>query len=231
MKFWALLNASDGPGSAGWAGGQAGDVKGKGRARGEGLVRCLMSDSDDTADAAAAAAAVVVQVLVRKQQGGANKGMSRGLEAVRVTAEGMLPCAWNEVEGLQSLGRGYVPEPEPVQEVRPPNRRAVSYPPIVLLLHLGSTTHHSNTSRSTSPSRPRNKPRAPPYRSRTRTKVRFFPRRFPISSILDAHPHARVIGDEPPMTREPTAVGGGIIFEPGSEDDMDDDDPDEDLDF
>lgn len=42
--------------------------------------------------------------------------------------------------------------------------------------------------------------------------------------------HAR-IGDEPPLTREPAAVGGGIIFEPGSEDDMDDDDPDEDLDF
>lgn len=28
-----------------------------------------------------------------------------------------------------------------------------------------------------------------------------------------------------------TGTGGGIIFEPGSEDDMDDDDPDEDLDF
>lgn len=110
MKFWGLLNASDGPGSAGWAGGQAGDVKGKGRARGEGLVRFLMGDDGATED-------VVVQVLVRKQQGGANKGMTRTLEAVRVTAEGLLACAWNEVEELQSLARGYVPEPEPVEEV------------------------------------------------------------------------------------------------------------------
>jgi hypothetical protein len=34
-------------------------------------------------------------------------------------------------------------------------------------------------------------------------------------------------GDDAPST----VPQGGIIFEPGSEDDMDDDDPDEDLDF
>jgi hypothetical protein len=37
--------------------------------------------------------------------------------------------------------------------------------------------------------------------------------------------------DAPSQQRYDTVPTGGIIFEPGSEDDMDDDDPDEDLDF
>ncbi|GHJ89463.1 hypothetical protein NliqN6_5865 [Naganishia liquefaciens] len=183
MKFWSLLVTADGPGSAGWSGGQAGDIKGKGRARGEAVVRSLLGESDESAEAEA----VVVQVLVRKQQGGANKGMSRGLEAVRwgAGAEGMVPCAWNEVEGLRSLGKGYVLESETVEE-RHPSQQHIPF-------NL-SLTASQQASRAQVPI---------PY----------------------AHE-----GDEPSTPREPAALGG-IIFEPGSEDDMDDDDPDEDLDF
>lgn len=118
LRFWGILNASDGPGSAGWAGAQAGDLKGKGRARGDGLVRFLAGEDEPTS------LDVVVQVLVRKQQGGANKGMSRSLEGLRVGKEGnMVPCAWHDVEGLQDTGKTYTqPETEavPEQEVRPP---------------------------------------------------------------------------------------------------------------
>jgi elongator complex protein 5 len=38
-------------------------------------------------------------------------------------------------------------------------------------------------------------------------------------------------GDEGQPSSSKTGGGGKILFEPGSEDDMDEDDPDEDLDF
>jgi hypothetical protein len=111
-----------GLGTAGWAGGQAGDLKGKGHARADGLKRALTAaePTDEVLDwTNPSASGVVIQVLVRKSQGGAGKGMSRSLEGLRVRNQGMEVCAWNELDGLGDVGRTVVQaEKVETQEVR-----------------------------------------------------------------------------------------------------------------
>ncbi|KAJ9094809.1 hypothetical protein QFC20_006823 [Naganishia adeliensis] len=200
MKFWSILNASDGLGSAGWAGAAAGDVRGKGKAKAEGTSFALSGEelgsggvielvdwaSSGEGEVESAKGGVVVQVLVRKLQGGANKGMSRSLEALVPRGAGLVACPWNEVDGLRDVGRTYVSsavEPEKESQENHPSQQHIPF-------NL-SLTASQQASRAQVPI---------PY----------------------AHE-----GDDAPST----VPQGGIIFEPGSEDDMDDDDPDEDLDF
>jgi hypothetical protein len=232
MKFWSILNASDGLGSAGWAGAAAGDVRGKGKAKAEGTSFALSGEElgsggviefDDWAssgegDVESARGGVVVQVLVRKLQGGANKGMSRSLEALVPRGAGLVACPWNEVDGLRDVGRTYVssgvePEKES-QEVCSFGARSN------FADGKNRTTRRSNTSRSTSPSRRRNRHPVHKFQYRTRMKVSIS-RSCCDQMLID------FLGDD----ASSTVPQGGIIFEPGSEDDMDDDDPDEDLDF
>ncbi|KAI5450191.1 hypothetical protein NCC49_003340 [Naganishia albida] len=200
MKFWTFLNASDGLGSAGWAGAAAGDVRGKGKAKAEGMSFALSGEELSTGavievidwaasgegEAETVMGGVVVQVLVRKLQGGANKGMSRSLEALVPGGTGLAACSWNELNGLRDVGRTYVSSGvEPEQESQE-NHPSQQHTPFNL-----SLTAAQQASRAQVPI---------PY----------------------AHE-----GDNAPSA----VPQGGIIFEPGSEDDMDDDDPDEDLDF
>jgi hypothetical protein len=144
LRFWSILNASDGLGTAGWSGGQAGDLKGKGKAKAEGLKFALSaeelgedksgltieigdwagsgtgitkSEMDATASNAGSTSSagdggVIVQILVRKQQGGANKGMSRTLEALRPLRSASVPwsldsCPWYELSGMEDVGKAF----------------------------------------------------------------------------------------------------------------------------
>ncbi|KAJ9119305.1 hypothetical protein QFC24_005776 [Naganishia onofrii] len=237
LRFWSILNASDGLGTAGWSGGQAGDLKGKGKAKAEGLKFALSaeelgedksgltieigdwagfgtgitkSEMDATASNAGSTSSageggVIVQILVRKQQGGANKGMSRTLEALRPLRSASVPwsldsCPWYELSGMEDVGKafgktGKAVEPEQGDRVEQSNQEQ----------HHPSQQHIPFNLSLT------------PAQQASRAQV-------PI-------PYAHEGDDAPSQQRYDTVPTGGIIFEPGSEDDMDDDDPDEDLDF
>lgn len=184
MKFWSILNASDGLSSAGWAGAAAGDVRGKGKAKAEGTSFALSAEelgsggmielvdwaSSGEGEGESAKGGVVVQVLVRKLQGGANKGMSRSLEALVPRGAGLVACPWNEVDGLRDVGRTYVSsavEPEKESQEVSPLRRSGE----IWLTGESRTTLRSSISRSTSPLRPRNRHLVHRYQYRTRMKV------------------------------------------------------------
>lgn len=135
------MNASDGLGTAGWSGGQAGDLKGKGKAKAEGIKFALSAeelgedkfgstieigdwagfgtgttkselDATSSHTSSTGDGGVIVQILVRKQQGGANKGMSRTLEALRPHRSAAVPwslnaCQWHELSGMEEVGKAF----------------------------------------------------------------------------------------------------------------------------
>ncbi|KAJ9095302.1 hypothetical protein QFC21_005668 [Naganishia friedmannii] len=237
LRFWNILNASDGLGTAGWSGGQAGDLKGKGKAKAEGIKFALSAEelgqdksgltieigdwagfsagntkpemdaisSHAASTSSAGDGGVIVQILVRKQQGGANKGMSRTLEALRPLCSvsvpwSLGPCQWHELSGMEDVGKafgktGKAVEPEQGDRIEQSNQEQ----------HHPSQQHIPFNLSLT------------PAQQASRARV-------PI-------PYAHEGDDGPAQQRYDTVPTGGIIFEPGSEDDMDDDDPDEDLDF
>lgn len=222
MRFWGVLGAADGVGSAGSAGKAASAGGGRGKADGVGYVFSGeelagggVVELCDWAGGAAVdgkgddsrARGVVVQILVRKQQGGANKGMSRVLEGLMPGAGGgLVSCAWNEVDGLRDVGRTYVGggDVESVQEVCPAEGGSTFADRCQRRQQHHPSQQHIPFNLSLTPAQ---------HASRAQVPI----------------PYAHE-GDEPAPS---PAAGqqGGIIFEPGSEDDMDEDDPDEDLDF
>lgn len=233
IKFWTFLNASDGLGSAGWAGAAAGDVRGKGKAKAEGMSFALSGEELSTGavievidwaasgegEAETMMGGVVVQVLVRKLQGGANKGMSRSLEALVPGGTGLAACSWNELDGLRDVGRTYVSSGvEPEQESQEVGSRFGA------LDRLGLTGRQNHPSQQHTPFNL--SLTAAQQASRAQVPIPYAHEGVSFSSSDKWLLMAR-LGDNAPSA----VPQGGIIFEPGSEDDMDDDDPDEDLDF
>lgn len=240
VGHWSKVHVSSGSGSGvylvGFGGGPS-SVKGKGKMIGGAGVGGYSEGSG-----------VIVEILVRKAQGGAGKGMSRSLEGLRhvsvfvgskgkekmsqemEVAEGRLECCrWEEVRGMEMVGRKFGSGREEVETQGSSEAEQVGNCSHIAKVRIHILTiscskltgcfFFRQSSNSSHPSQAHI-----PFNLSLTSSQQASRAEVPI-------PYAHEGEEATSTSAGGGAAGATIYFEPGSDDDMDEDDPDEDLDF